>query len=137
MHALQRRLQRARRGRLPGMARDKRQAKENREAWARRVTERVSVGGVQMSFGGHVHKAASDQLQKKLQEEAMADGADNLAAFACAEQAFPEPAQRHGDDDDCFDAAVGEDVGRGLSGAAEAQQDYLAPCVRECDLRYA
>ena len=32
-----------------------------------------------MSFGGHVHKAASDQLQKKLQEEAMADGADNLA----------------------------------------------------------
>jgi hypothetical protein len=44
------------------------------------VTERVSVGGVQMSFGGHVHKAASDQLQKKLQEEAMADGADNLAA---------------------------------------------------------
>ena len=35
---------------------------------------------VQMSFGGHVHKAASDQLQKKLQEEAMADGADNLAA---------------------------------------------------------
>jgi hypothetical protein len=33
---------------------------------------------VQMSFGGHVHKAASDQLQKKLQE-AMADG-DALAA---------------------------------------------------------
>jgi hypothetical protein len=45
----------------------------------RRVTEWVSVGGVQMSFGGHLHKAASDQLQKKLQEEAMADGADNLA----------------------------------------------------------
>jgi hypothetical protein len=45
---------------------------------ARRGTERVSVGGVQMSFGGHVHKAASDQLQKKLQE-AMGDGADNLA----------------------------------------------------------
>ena len=35
---------------------------------------------VQMSFGGHVHKAASDQLQKKLQEEAMADDADKLAA---------------------------------------------------------
>jgi hypothetical protein len=64
MHALQRRLQRARRRRLPGMA--------------RRGTERVSVGGVQMSFGGHVHRAASDQLQKKLQE-AMGDGADNLA----------------------------------------------------------
>ena len=32
-----------------------------------------------MSFGGHVHKAASDQLQKKLQEEAMADDADKLA----------------------------------------------------------
>ena len=34
---------------------------------------------VQMSFGGHVHKAASDQLQKKLQEEAMADPTDKLA----------------------------------------------------------
>ncbi len=32
-----------------------------------------------MSFGGHVHKAASDQLQKKLQEEAMTDDADKLA----------------------------------------------------------
>ncbi len=37
--------------------------------------------GVQMSsFGGHHAKQASDQLQKKLQEEAMADAADNLAA---------------------------------------------------------
>jgi hypothetical protein len=33
---------------------------------------------VQMSFGGHHAKKASDQLQKKLQE-AMGDGADNLA----------------------------------------------------------
>ena len=32
-----------------------------------------------MSFGGHLHKAASDQLQKKLQEEAMASDADSLA----------------------------------------------------------
>ena len=45
MHALQRRLQRARRGRLPGMARDKRLAKEAREARERRETERVSVVG--------------------------------------------------------------------------------------------
>ena len=35
---------------------------------------------VQMSFGGHHAKEASDQLQKKLQEEAMADDADKLAA---------------------------------------------------------
>ena len=33
-----------------------------------------------MSFGGHHAKEASDQLQKKLQEEAMADDADKLAA---------------------------------------------------------
>jgi hypothetical protein len=32
------------------------------------------------SFGGHHAKQASDQLQKKLQEEAMADDADKLAA---------------------------------------------------------
>ena len=32
------------------------------------------------SFGGHHAKLASDQLQKKLQEEAMGDDADNLAA---------------------------------------------------------
>ncbi len=37
------------------------------------------MGCVQMSFGGHLHKAASDQLQKKLQEEAMASDADRLA----------------------------------------------------------
>jgi hypothetical protein len=67
MRALQKRLQRARPGRL------------SPRVLAHKVTERVSVGGVQMSFGGHVHKSASDQLQKKLQEEAMADGADNLA----------------------------------------------------------
>ena len=36
---------------------------------------------VQMSsFGGHHAKLASDQLQKKLQEEAMADDTDKLAA---------------------------------------------------------
>jgi hypothetical protein len=39
--------------------------------------QRASV--VQMSFGGHHAKEASDQLQKKLQE-AMADVADKLAA---------------------------------------------------------
>jgi hypothetical protein len=39
----------------------------------------ITFSGVQMSFGGHHAKKASDQLQKKLQEEAMADGADNLA----------------------------------------------------------
>jgi hypothetical protein len=33
-----------------------------------------------MSFGGHHAKLASDHLQKKLQEEAMGDDADNLAA---------------------------------------------------------
>ncbi len=44
MHALQRRLQRARRGKLPGMARDKILAREAREARAR-LTERVSVRG--------------------------------------------------------------------------------------------
>jgi hypothetical protein len=33
-----------------------------------------------MSSGGHLYKAASDQLQKKLQEEAMAYDADKLAA---------------------------------------------------------
>jgi hypothetical protein len=33
-----------------------------------------------MSFGGHHTKKASDQLQKKLQEEAMSDDADKLAA---------------------------------------------------------
>jgi hypothetical protein len=33
-----------------------------------------------MSFGGHHAKLASDQVQKKLQEEAMADDADKLAA---------------------------------------------------------
>jgi hypothetical protein len=109
---------------------------------ARRGTERVSVGGVQMSFGGHVHKAASDQLQKKLQE-AMGDGADNLADnlagmdvkdpkgddhsmgsanaedaarhVACAKQAAAGPAQCHGDDDHYFDGAVGGDVSRCLS----------------------
>ena len=62
---------------------------------------------------------------------------DGARAFACAKQAFPEPAQCHGDDDYYFDAAVGGDVGRGLSGSAESQQDYLSPCVCECDLRYA
>ena len=34
----------------------------------------------QMTFGGHHAKEASDQLQKKLQEEAMGDDADKLAA---------------------------------------------------------
>jgi phage replication-related protein YjqB (UPF0714/DUF867 family) len=35
-----------------------------------------------MSFGGHHAKKASDQLQKKLQEEAMADElADNMAGM--------------------------------------------------------
>jgi hypothetical protein len=33
-----------------------------------------------MSFGGHHAKLASDQVQKKLQEEAMGDDADRLAA---------------------------------------------------------
>jgi hypothetical protein len=47
-------------------------------------TQARAAGGdmvvfVQMSFGGHVHKEASDQLQKKLQE-AMGDDADKLAA---------------------------------------------------------
>ena len=50
---------------------------------------------------------------------------DGARAFACAKQAFPEPAQCYGDDDYYFDAAVGGDDGRCLSGAAEAQQDYL------------
>ncbi len=36
--------------------------------------------GVQMSFGGHHAKLASDQVQKKLQEKAMGDDADRLAA---------------------------------------------------------
>ncbi len=36
--------------------------------------------GVQMSFGGHHAKLASDQMQKKLQEKAMGDDADRLAA---------------------------------------------------------
>jgi hypothetical protein len=33
-----------------------------------------------MSFGGHHAKLASDQVQKKLQEKAMGDDADKLAA---------------------------------------------------------
>ena len=53
-----------------------------------RVCRCVRTGGdqcawvAQMSFGGHHAKKASDQLQKKLQEEAMADElADNMAGM--------------------------------------------------------
>ncbi len=46
------------------------------------------------SFGGHVHKQASDQLQKKLQEEAMAEDADRLAAgMAGMDMKDPAPVQ--------------------------------------------
>ena len=49
--------------------------------------------GVQMSFGGHLHKQASDQLQKKLQE-AMGDDADRLAAgMAGMDVRDPAPVQ--------------------------------------------
>jgi hypothetical protein len=46
-----------------------------------------------MSFGGHLHKEASDQLQKKLQE-AMGDDADRLAAgMAGMDVRDPAPVQ--------------------------------------------
>jgi hypothetical protein len=91
---------------------------------------------VQMSFDGHVHKEASDQLQKKLQEEAMADDADKLAAGMAGMDVkdddkmsigssnaaetqlamlqaqirhLQRPEQCHGDDDYYFDGAVGAD----------------------------